>query len=92
MHAYLEQQILTLIALVQRHHCLAHADSRRDGAIRRRESRHHRVADRLDNGASLGRDNLVQHLEMRAHDIESGQVADALIEFGRASQVGKQGR
>jgi hypothetical protein len=76
MDADLEQQILAAVRLVQRAHGLAHAQCRRQCMVRREEGRHHRIADSLDHGAALGRDDLVQRAEVLAHQVESHQVAD----------------
>ena len=69
---------------------LAHPQRGRERPIRRRERRHHGVADRLDDGAGLGGDDLVQHPEMAAHEIVGDKVADPLVELGRALEIGEQ--
>ncbi len=33
---------------------------------------------------------VVQHIEMRAHQVVGGEIADALVERGRALEVGEQ--
>ena len=88
--ADLEQQILVAALRVERAHRLAHAQRRRHRAVGRREGRHHRVADRLHHRAGLGRDDLVQHAEMRAHEVVGDEIADPLVELGRALEVGEQ--
>ena len=35
-------------------------------------------------------DDLVKDMEMRPHEVEGDEVADPLVEFGRAAQVGEQ--
>ena len=71
-------------------HRVAHAQRRGDRAVGRRECRHHRIADGLDHGAGLGGDDLVQHAEMRPHQIEGDEIADPLVKLGRALEVGEQ--
>ena len=46
------------------------------------EGCHHRVADRLYNRPGLCRDNLVENLKMRSHQVKRRQVPDALVELG----------
>ena len=90
MDADLEQQILAAVLGVEGAHRLAHAQRRGHRPVRGRKRRHDRVADRLDDGAGLGGDDLVQHPEMRPHQVEGDEVADPIVEFGRALQVGEQ--
>src|ERR671912_370973 len=40
--------------------------------------------------ARFGRHDLLQHAEMRPHEVEGRKVADALVELGRALEVGEQ--
>ncbi len=35
-------------------------------------------------------DNLVQHVEMRAHQVEGDEVPHPLVELGRAAQIGEE--
>ena len=44
----------------------------------------------LTTAPALGGDDLVQRAEMRAHQVEGDQVADPLVELGRALEVGEQ--
>ena len=61
MEADLQQQILLAMLGVESPHRLPHAQRRGHRAVRCRKRRHHGVADRLDDGAGLGGDDLVQH-------------------------------
>ena len=88
--ADLQQQVLAAALLVQLAHRVAHPERRGDRAVGRRERRHHSVADRLHHRARLRRDDLVQHAEMRPHQIEGDEVPDPLVERGRAAQVGEE--
>ena len=88
--ADLEQQVLVATLVVQVLHALAHAERRSDGTIGRDERRHDRIADRLDHGTRLLGDDFVQHVEMRADEIIGGEITDALVELGRALEVGEQ--
>ena len=54
------------------------------------EGRHHGIADGLDHRAFLRGDDLQQRMEMRAHQIECGEIADPLVQGGRALQIGEQ--
>ena len=90
MNADLEQQVAVAVALLDAAHRLAHAQRRGDRPVRGRERRHHRIADGLDHRAGLRGDDLVEHAEMRAHQVVGDEVADALVELGRAFQVGEQ--
>ena len=60
--------------------------------LRPDECRHHGIADRLHHGALLRGDDLQQRMEVRAHQIEGGEVADPLVQRGRALEVGEQER
>ena len=71
-------------------HGLAHPQRRGDRPVGRREGRHHRVADGLHDGAALQGDDLLEHAEVRPHQVEGRQVADAVVELGRALEVGEQ--
>ena len=58
MDADLQQEILVAARVVQYAHRIADAHGGRHRAIGRREGRHDRIADGLDDGAGLGRDDL----------------------------------
>ena len=90
MQADVEGEILAAALLVDFAHGLAHPHRRAQRPVRRREGRHHRVADRLHHRAALGRDRGDELAEMAAHEIEGGEVADPVVERGRAPEVGEQ--
>src|SRR5262245_5606157 len=73
-------------------HRLAHTKRRGDGSVRGRECRHHRITAGLDHRTRLSRNNFVQHPEMCSYELEGYEVANSLVELGRASQVGEQER
>jgi hypothetical protein len=73
-------------------HCFAHAHRGAQRPLRRREGRHHCVADRLDDRPALGGDRGQECAEMAAHEIEGGEIADPVVKRGRASQVGEEDR
>ncbi|MFT3841534.1 MAG: hypothetical protein QM723_31390 [Myxococcaceae bacterium] len=56
------------------------------------EHRHHRVADRLHHRAFVGLHHLGEPLEVLAYQAERAEVADLLVERGRALEVGEQHR
>src|ERR1700687_4438745 len=68
----------------------ARSPTRWDSSDRSRERRHDRVADRLDHGAGLGGDDLVEDAEMRPDQIERREIADPLVQLGRAFEIGEQ--
>ncbi|MCY1515787.1 hypothetical protein D9M68_503890 [compost metagenome] len=82
-----QQQILGAPVLVELSHRLAHAHGRRNRSVWRREGCHDRVADRLDHGARLGGNDLVDCAEMGLHQIEGCEIADPLVKFGGAAQI-----
>src|SRR4051812_8846733 len=71
-------------------HRLAHADRSGNGAVGRLEGRHYGVANGLHDRAPFGRDDLLQQAEMLVDEIEGGEVADALIEFGGVPEIAEQ--
>src|SRR5262249_1207518 len=54
------------------------------------ESRHHGIANGLHDGASFGGDDLLQQPEMLVDEIEGDEVADPVIERGRAFEIAEQ--
>jgi hypothetical protein len=54
------------------------------------ERRHHGVADGFDHRTPFGRDDFQQRTEMRADQIEGGEIADPLIQRRRSLQIGEQ--
>jgi hypothetical protein len=90
--ADLEQQIVVAALGVDARHLLAHAQRRRHRAVWRRERRHDRVPDRLDDRPGLRRHDLLQDVKMLAHDIVGDEIADPLIERGRALEIGEEER
>src|ERR1700721_2778699 len=86
MDTQLQAEALMLALGAKVAHRLAHADRRRNGALRRLERRHHGIADGLDDGALFGGDYLLQQPEVLVDEIEGGEVADALIKFGRSPE------
>ena len=77
-------------ASVERVHRGAHAQARNDRMFGLDERRHHGIADRFDDGALFRRDDFQQRVEMRAHQIERGEIADPLVQRGRSLQIGEQ--
>src|ERR1700720_643156 len=92
MDAHLQAQALVLTLGAKIAHRLAHADRGSNGAVRRLEGRHHGIANGLDDGASFGRDDLLQQPEMLVDEIESDEVADAVIELGGILEIAEQER
>ena len=90
MDADLQDQVLAAALVVQLPHRFAHPERRGDGAVGRRERRHHRIADRLHHRARLRGDDLVQHVEVRPHEVEGDEIPYPLVELGRAAQVGEE--
>ena len=88
----LDQEILGAALFVQLVHRLAHTDAGCDRLLGPDESRHHRIADGLHHRTGLRRNDLEQRPEMRADEIESGQIADPLIERRRSLEIGEQKR
>src|SRR5215204_3483886 len=62
----------------------------RNGAVWRRESSHHGIANRLDHGSSLRCDDLLQDAEVRPNEVEGDEVSDTLVKLGQSLQVGEQ--
>ena len=77
-------------SLVELLHGVAHAERGGDRPVGRREGRHDRIADRLHHRAGLRGDDLVQHLEMRAHEVEGDEVADPFVKLGRSAEIGEE--
>src|SRR5216684_1475065 len=92
MDPYLEQLPVAGARVVEIAHCLSHAQRSSNRPIRGREGRHYRVAAGFDHGTRLGGDNLVEELKMRSDEVKRDQVANPLIEFGRAPEVREQER
>ena len=90
MDADLQQQILAAAPVIEIAHRFPHAECGGERPVGGRKGRHHRVADGLDDGAGLGRDNLVEHAEMGFDQIEGDQIADPLVKLRRAFEVGEQ--
>jgi hypothetical protein len=90
MDADFEQQLAVAVRVIEAAHRLAHAQCRGDRSIRRRKGRHHRVTAGLNHGPGLGGHDLVEDLEMRAHEVERGEIADAFVKLGRASEIREQ--
>ena len=53
---------------------------------------HHRIADRLHDRAAMADGRLAQQVKMLLDKLEGIQVADPLVECGRAPDVGEQQR
>src|SRR3954471_7559870 len=92
MDAHLQAQALMLPLGAKVAHRLAHPDGGGNGAVRRLESRHHGIANGLDDGAPFGCDDLLQQPEMLVDEIERGEVTDALIELRGAPEIAEQER
>jgi hypothetical protein len=96
VNADLQQQILTAApisvaaTIVEVAHRFAHAQCGSEGAVGGWEGCHHRIADRLHDSARLGGNNLIEDLEMGSDQVKGDQIADPLIELGRALEVGEQ--
>ena len=90
MNADLQQQFLASMRIVEAAHGLTHAQRRGKPAVGRREGCHDGIPYRLDHGAALGGYALLQQAKMLAHHVEGGKVANPLIEFHRALEVGEQ--
>src|SRR5262249_38394297 len=71
-------------------HRLAHADRGGDGAVRGLEGRHHGIANGVHDGASFGRDDLLQQSEVLVDEIEADEAADPLIERAPAFEIAEQ--
>src|SRR6516165_6661831 len=90
MDADLDDQVLAAALFVELTHRSAHFQARHQRVFGTNERRHHRIADGLHHGTFLRRDDVEQRAEMRAHQIERGEVPDPLIERSRPLQVGEQ--
>src|SRR6202051_2540289 len=92
MDAHLQAQALVLTLGTKIAHRLAHADRSGNGAVRRLEGRHHRIANGFHDGPPFGRDNLLQQPEMLVDEIEGDEVTDALIERSGILEITEQER
>ena len=90
MDADLQVQALVLALGAEIARRFAHADRGGNGAIRRLEGRHHSIADGLHDGALFGAYDLLKHPEMLSDEIESNEITDPGIKFGRAFEVAEQ--
>src|SRR6516162_3211789 len=90
MDSHLQEQALMLTLRTEIAHRLAHADGGRNGAVRGLEGRHHGVPDGLHDGTPFGRNDLLEQPEMLVDEIEGDEVADMLVELGRALEVREQ--
>src|SRR6516165_5036118 len=90
MDADLDDQVLAAALFVELTHRSAHFQARHQRVFGTNERRYHRIADGLHHGTFLRRDDVEQRAEMRAHQIERGEVPDPLIERSRPLQVGEQ--
>src|SRR6202043_755454 len=90
MDAHLQAQALVLTLGTKIAHRLAHADRSGNGAVRRLEGRHHRIANGFHDGPPFGRDNLLQQPEMLVDEIEGDEVTDALIERSGVLEITEQ--
>ena len=88
--ADLQEEVLSPTLGVEMVHRLAHPQRGGNGAVWRRESSHHGIADRLDHGSSLRCDDLLQDAEVRPNEVEGDEVSDTLVKLGRSLQVGEQ--
>ena len=92
MQANVEGEVLVAARTVDFAHLLAHLHRGTNGAVGSWERRHHRVTDGLDDRAAFRRDRSQQRAEMVTDEVESGQVAHAIVERRRAHEVGEQDR
>src|SRR5260370_34037994 len=69
---------------------LAHPQCCCNGPVWCWESRHHRIADRFDDGPAFAGDYVVDHQKMSLDQIIGDQIAHSLIKLGRALQVGEE--
>ena len=90
MDADLDDQILRAALFVELVHGPAHPQARGKRMLRLDERRHHGIADGLHDSAFFRRDDFQQRMEMRADQIERGEVADAFVERRGALEVGEQ--
>ena len=90
VNADLDDQVLGAARQIELCHRRAHTQTRRKGMVGLDEGRHHGVADGFDHRAFFRRDDFQQRLKMRAHQIKRSEIADPLIQRGRALQIGEQ--
>src|SRR6185369_12103729 len=69
-----------------------HAQRCGDRPVGCRKGGHHCIAAGLYHRPGLSGNDVVEDLEMRSDEIEGGQIAYSLIEFGGTSDVGKKER
>jgi hypothetical protein len=84
----LEQQVA--IAVLDAGHRIAHAQRGRDRPVWGRKRGHDRITAGLHHRTGFGGDDLVQDAEVRSHQIVRNEIADPLIELGRALEIRKQ--
>ena len=84
----LEQQVA--IAVLDAGHRVAHAQRGRNRPVRGRKRGHDRITDGLHHRTGFGGDDLGEDAEMRSHQIVRNEIADPLIELGRALEIRKQ--
>ena len=92
VNADLDHEIVGAALGIERVHRRAHPQARDERMLGPDEGRHHGVADRLHHRALLRGDDLEQRAEMRAHQIERGEIADPFVQRGGALEVGEQER
>src|ERR1700745_2362715 len=90
MDANLQQQALVIALSAEVAHRFAHANRRRDRAVRAHKSRRHGIANGLHDGTPFGGDDLLKQPEMLVDEIEGHEVADPLIKLGRAFEIAEQ--
>ena len=78
------------LPLLEAAHGLTHPQRRGNRPVGRREGRHHRIADGLHDRAALQGNDLLERAEVRPHQVEGRQIADAVVELGGALEVGEQ--
>src|SRR5450631_699380 len=79
MDADLDHEVLGSAFGIERLHGGAHPQTGGQCMFRLHECRHHGIANRLYDGALLGRDDFQQGMEMRADQIERDEIADPLV-------------
>src|ERR1700733_12168528 len=89
MHADFQDEIALRAVLIELIHGLAHIKRCPHRIGRRRKRRHHRVTDRLGDGAIVLNSGVEKMLEMPLHLNVGVEVADPLVERGRTLEVGE---
>ena len=92
MQADVEREVLAPALFVDSAHGFSHPHRSAQSPVRRREGRHHCVADCLDHRAALGRDRRQKFAEVVAHEIERGEIPDPVVERCRTPEIGKEDR